>query len=69
MGLSEVVDALGTDIDPEYVGCPFDGYVHDTMADYSAFHDATGWEPLIGFEEGVERVRASYREAETPDTN
>jgi len=43
-------DALGTDIDPVYIECPFDGYVHDTMADYSTFHEATGWEPEIGFE-------------------
>jgi len=49
-------DALGTDIDPVYIECPFDGYVHDTMADYSTFHEATGWEPEIGFEEGVELV-------------
>jgi UDP-glucose 4-epimerase len=28
-------DALGTDVDPEYIECLFDGYVHDTMADYS----------------------------------
>nr|WP_233559354.1 GDP-mannose 4,6-dehydratase [Halorubrum sp. Atlit-9R] len=25
-------DALDTDIDPVYIECPFDGYVHDTMA-------------------------------------
>ncbi|OYR50327.1 NAD-dependent epimerase/dehydratase family protein [Halorubrum sp. Ea8] len=53
-------DALGTDIDPEYIECPFDGYVHDTMADYSQFHEATGWEPEIGFEEGVELVCEPY---------
>ena len=54
-------DALGTDIDPVYIECPFDGYVHDTMADYSQFHEATGWEPEIGFEEGVELVCRPYR--------
>ena len=54
-------DALGTDIDPEYIECPFDGYVHDTMADISKFHEATGWEPQISFEEGVERVCEPYR--------
>ena len=53
-------DALGTDIDPEYIECPFDGYVHDTMADYSTFREATGWEPEIGFEEGVELVCEPY---------
>ena len=30
-------EALGTDIDPEYIECPFDGYVHDTCADISKF--------------------------------
>ena len=29
-------DALGTGIDPAYVECPFDGYLYDTMADYSS---------------------------------
>jgi len=54
-------DALGTDVDPEYIECPFDGYVHDTMADYSTFREATGWEPEISFEEGVELVCEPYR--------
>ena len=53
-------DALDTDIEPEYIECPFDGYVHDTMADISKFHEATGWEPQIRFEEGVERVCEPY---------
>ncbi|OTF00910.1 NAD-dependent epimerase/dehydratase family protein [Halorubrum sp. SD612] len=53
-------DALGTDVGPEYIECPFDGYVHDTMADYSTFREATGWEPEIGFEEGVELVCEPY---------
>ena len=56
-----VNDALGTDTDPEYIECPFDGYVHDTMTDYSTFHEATGWEPEIGFEEGVELVCEPYQ--------
>ncbi len=32
------------------------------MADYSTFHEATGWEPQIGFEEGVELVCEPYSE-------
>lgn len=55
-------DALGTDIEPEYIETPFDGYVHDTMADISKVHEATGWEPEIDFEEGVRRVCAPYRD-------
>jgi hypothetical protein len=61
-------DALGTDIDPEYIECPFDGSVHDTMADASEFREATGWEPEIGFAEGVERVCTPSREADAPGT-
>ena len=38
-------DALGTDIDPVYVGCPVDGSLHDTMADASKFRKTTGPEP------------------------
>jgi len=53
-------DALNTDIEPEYIECPFDGYVHDTMADISKFHEATGWEPQIDFEEGIELVCEPY---------
>jgi len=55
-------DALDTDIDPAYIECPFDGYVHDTMADAPAFRAATGWEPEIDFEEGVELVCRPYRD-------
>jgi UDP-glucose 4-epimerase len=35
-------------------------YVHDTMADPSKIREATGWEPEIPFEEGLERVCAPY---------
>jgi UDP-glucose 4-epimerase len=62
-------DAVGTDIDPVSIECPSDGYVHDTMADASKFHEATGWEPEIDFAEGVERVCAPYREADALETN
>jgi UDP-glucose 4-epimerase len=31
------------------------------MADYSTFHEATGWEPEIDFEDGIERVCAAYQ--------
>ncbi len=56
-------DELGTDVDPEYVENPIpdDVYVHDTCGDYSKMHDATGWEPQIDFEEGIERVCAQYK--------
>ena len=56
-------DELGTDIDPEYVENPIpeDVYVHDTCADYSKINQATGWEPQIDFEEGIEQVCAQYQ--------
>jgi len=56
-------DELGTSIDPEYVENPLDVYVHDTMADATKLREATGWEPEVGFEEGVARVCEPYREA------
>jgi UDP-glucose 4-epimerase len=56
-------DELGTDVEPEYVENPIpdDVYVHDTCADYEKIHEATGWEPEIDFEEGIERVCAQYK--------
>jgi len=65
--LNELVDrlndALGTDIEPRYEEnrIPEDVYVHDTMADPSEMHGATGWRPEIDFEEGIERVCDQYR--------
>ena len=61
-------DALGTDVNPVYVECPVDGYIHDTMADASKFREATGPEPEIDFQEGVERVRSPSREADASGT-
>jgi UDP-glucose 4-epimerase len=57
-------DELGTSIDPEYVENPIPEsvYVHDTCADYSKMEEATGWEPEIGFEEGIELVCRQYTE-------
>lgn len=34
------------------------------MADYSKFHDATGWEPQIQFEDGVSLVCEEYTQTE-----
>jgi len=55
-------EVLGTDVDPEYVENPIDEdvFVEHTMADYSKIHEATGWEPQIGFEEGIRKVCESY---------
>ncbi|QKY22200.1 NAD-dependent epimerase/dehydratase family protein (plasmid) [Halolamina sp. CBA1230] len=56
-------DELGTDVDPKYIENPLEVYVHDTMADYSKLHEATGWEPTIDFEEGVTRVCEPYKDS------
>jgi UDP-glucose 4-epimerase len=57
---------LGTDIEPEYIESqvPEHVYVYHTCADYSMFHEATGWEPQIDFEEGLRRVCAAHTEPE-----
>lgn len=56
-------EALGTNVDPEYVETPIPDsvYVHDTRADVSKLRAEIGWEPEIGFEEGIERVCSMYR--------
>jgi UDP-glucose 4-epimerase len=56
-------DELGTDVDPEYVENPIPDsvYVHDTCADPSKIRNATGWEPNIRFEDGIERVCSTYQ--------
>ena len=54
-------DELGTEVEPKYIENPLAVYVHDTMADYTKLHKATGWEPQIGFKEGVARVCESYQ--------
>jgi UDP-glucose 4-epimerase len=55
-------DELGTDVEPEYVENPIreDVYVHDTLADASKIREATGWEPTISFEDGIQRVCEPY---------
>lgn len=53
-------DELGTDIDPKYIENPLEVYVHDTMADSTKIHEATGWTPEITFEEGISRVCEPY---------
>jgi UDP-glucose 4-epimerase len=55
-------DELGSDVEPAYVENPIPEsvYVHDTCADPSKMRAATGWEPDIGFREGIRRVCAQY---------
>ncbi len=55
-------DVLDADVDPEYVENPIPEsvYVHDTMADATKLREATGWEPHIDLEEGLEQVCDPY---------
>ena len=55
-------EELGSDVEPAYVENPIPEsvYVHDTCADPSKMRAATGWEPEIGFREGIRRVCAQY---------
>jgi len=63
-------DHLGTEIEPEHVENPIPDhvFVHDTMADSSKMREATGWEPQIDFEAGLESVCAQYTDAGSPET-
>jgi len=58
--LNEELDA---DVEPEYVENPIPDhvYVHDTCADNSKMQEATGWEPTIGFDEGLQQVCEQYK--------
>ncbi|PSP55226.1 nucleoside-diphosphate sugar epimerase [Halobacteriales archaeon QS_1_67_19] len=64
---NEVVEMLkaelDSDVEPEHVENPIpdDMFVHDTKADPSKMKAATGWEPRISFEEGIEEVCAQYK--------
>lgn len=55
-------DELDSDVEPEYVENPIpdDVYVHDTLADCTAFRELTGWVPQISLEEGIKRVCKQY---------
>jgi len=56
-------EELGTDVEPTYVENPIPDhvYVHDTCADISKIHEATGWEPTVSFDEGLRQVCEQYR--------
>jgi UDP-glucose 4-epimerase len=57
-----LTDVLDSDVEPEHVENPIDEdvFVSDTMADYTKMHEATGWEPQVGFEEGMRMVCEPY---------
>ena len=53
--------ALGTSIDPKYEPVPLTNYNYQQRFDISKLRAATGWEPTVSFEDGVEQVCAPYR--------
>jgi UDP-glucose 4-epimerase len=63
--LNETYRALAKLMDfrePPAYGPPRAGDVRDSLADISAAREALGYEPLVGFEEGLRRTVAWYRE-------
>jgi UDP-glucose 4-epimerase len=60
--VERLCDILDADVEPTYAEgyMPDHVYVHDTMADPTAFQEATGWRPQISFEEGLRRVCRQY---------
>ncbi len=62
--LLQLVDALnrflGTDVEPEFAP-PRPGDVMESMADISQAREALGYEPVVYFEEGLERSIDYYR--------
>jgi UDP-glucose 4-epimerase len=65
---NEVVERLcsilDSGVEPEHVENPIDEdvFVQHTMADATKMREATGWEPEISFEEGLELVCEPYLE-------
>jgi UDP-glucose 4-epimerase len=63
--VNEIVRILSDLLDfkqaPIY-GPPRAGDIRDSLADISAARDAFGYQPLVGFEEGLRRTVAWYRE-------
>ncbi len=53
---------FNTDIKPNYVENPVPEsvYVTDTCADHSKLTEATGWEPVVNFKDGIRRVCKAY---------
>ncbi len=60
--VERLTDLLDADVEPVYAegDMPPHVYVHDTLADASKLHEATGWEPDIDFEDGLRRVCEPY---------
>jgi len=62
--VDRLTDILDADVEPTYAEgyMPDHVYLFDTLADASKLREETGWEPEIGFEEGLRRVCSQYLE-------
>jgi UDP-glucose 4-epimerase len=63
--LNETYDILATLLNfehPSKHGPERDGDVRDSLADISAAREALGYAPQVGFEEGLRRTVAWYRD-------
>lgn len=57
-----VCRAAGTGVEPDVRGTGLpDGEVDRQVVDYAKLRAATGWEPVVALEEGIERTVAWYR--------
>jgi nucleoside-diphosphate-sugar epimerase len=55
----------GAAVEPEF-GEPRAGDVRDSQADIGKARHLLGYEPLVSFEEGLEKTVAWYRESASP---
>lgn len=52
--VSIINSTLGSDLEPDYIECPFDGrYQIDTQTDISKAERVLGWSPMVSLEDGV----------------
>ena len=57
-----VCEAVGTVVEPEVRGTPLsNSQVERPVIDYGKLHEATGWEPRVALEDGIERTVQWYR--------
>lgn len=67
--VDRINDELGTAVEPTYVENPIpeELYVHDTCAETDKIRSETGWQPRIGFAEGIRRVCSAYAPSDSVD--
>ncbi|MEM9186052.1 MAG: SDR family oxidoreductase [Planctomycetota bacterium] len=59
--IASINRVLGTDIQPKFAE-PRVGDVRESLADIAAARDTLGYEPVVGFDEGLDRSIAYYRD-------